>query len=283
MKLYFWLSILFFGGTNSLISQTKTEGFWEFSIDYECSWGWKEDRSSILLSKDFGNAYSGLILGGQLTIYNHFGTDYSFKISGQEGCLREGKLEYSEFAGTEYLRGNWIASGNNAMWGSGLCCNGKLTLSRKAEKQKPTTVTKNTTKEKNNSPKKVDTHPETFNGTLKTGENYILKNVLFELSSDELLPESYSELSKVYDMLNANNKLVIQLEGHTDIIGPHKSNMRLSKQRVKATKKYLTKKGISPKRIKLKWFGDTRPIVKTGSVEERAVNRRVELRVLKAE
>lgn len=283
MKLYFLLSILFFGGTNSLISQTKTEGFWDFSIDYECSWGWKEDRSSILLSKDFGNAYSGLILGGQLTIYNHFTNNYSFKITGQEGCLREGKLEYSEFAGNEYLRGNWIASGNNPMWGSGLCCNGKLTLSRKAENKAPTPPSKNTSNDKNSTQKTVNTHPETFNVTLEPGQNYVLKNVLFELSSDELLPESYSELSKVYDMLNANNKLVIQLEGHTDIIGPHKSNKRLSKQRVKATKKYLTKKGISPKRIKLKWFGDTRPIVKTGSIEERSINRRVELRVLKTE
>lgn len=283
MKLYFLLIVLFGGGTTSLISQTKTEGFWDFNIDYECSWGWKEDRTSLLLSNDFGNTYSGVILGGQLTIYNHFGTDYSFKISGQEGCIREGKLEYSQFAGKEYLRGNWVASGNNAMWGSGLCCNGKLSLSRKAEKQAPTTLSKNTTNDKNITQKTGNSHAETFNGSLKPGQNYVLKNVLFELSSDELLPEAYSELSKLYDMLNANNKLVIQLEGHTDVIGNHKSNMRLSKQRVKATKKYLTKKGIAPKRIKLKWFGDTRPIVKTGSIEERAVNRRVELRVLKAE
>ena len=74
--------------------------------------------------------------------------------------------------------------------------------------------------------------------------------------------------------------MVIQLEGHTDYQGNSKDNMKLSKERVDAVKKYLEGKGISGSRIKTKAFGGTQPISKDDTAEAHRLNRRVELRIL---
>lgn len=272
-KIGLFLTITFFCYTTTL-SQNTLEGFWDLDIEYQCSWGWKDSNDPILLSKGFGSDFSGMIFGGTLEINHPFdNSPYYFKISGQADCIREGKLEYHQFAGTEYLRGEWLANGgNSAMWGTGLCCNGKIELSREI-KNKTDVETK-----KVNTPKKTNGH---FDGTLQEGQKYILKNVLFELSSSELLPESFPELQELYKVLNANQNIVIELEGHTDIDGRKKDNLKLSKSRVKSVKKYLTKKGIKSNRIKLKWYGSSRPLRVNGTVEERKINRRVEVNVLK--
>ena len=82
-------------------------------------------------------------------------------------------------------------------------------------------------------------------------------------------------------MMKDNPKLGIQLEGHTDNQGNPKMNMGLSQGRVDNVKKYLVSKGIDKDRIKTKAFGGTRPILNANSPEARALNRRVEMRVLK--
>ena len=267
-----------------LISQDKMDGFWECSVEYQCGCGWKDSQNAILLSSSFGNEYSGSILGGELKINHPFDNeDYSFEISGQAECIRSGKLKHDVFAGTEYLRGEWDASGgNNAMWSTGLCCNGRIELRRKLKSPQPVVSDKKNKKNENEPPQKTTGKGlQNFDGKLDAGGKYILKNVLFDLSSDELLPEASNDLSKLYDVLNSNPEMIIQLEGHTDVIGPHKNNMRLSKKRVIATKKYLTQRGIAAKRIKLKWYGDRHPLITSGTIEERKINRRVELSVLK--
>jgi outer membrane protein OmpA-like peptidoglycan-associated protein len=50
---------------------------------------------------------------------------------------------------------------------------------------------------------------------------------------------------------------------------------------VEAVKKYLVKKGISKSRVKTKAFGGTEPIRNEMTPEARALNRRVEMRILK--
>lgn len=74
--------------------------------------------------------------------------------------------------------------------------------------------------------------------------------------------------------------MVIQLEGHTDYLGPAKQNLELSEKRVLAVKDYLVSKGINKARIKTKAFGGTKPLSKEDTPEAHAANRRVEVRVL---
>jgi len=269
---FFFLRTLTYSQTDPTL-----EGFWECRIDYECSWGWKDSHNSVLLSKGFGYVYRGSVFGGYLEISQSLGDNYNFEITGQDGCYRKGEMKKHIFAGREYLSGSWIAKGgNNAMWVSGLCCNGKIELYRDI-KEKDTDKKSDKVKTEK---KKEEVH-YTTKVKLTAGKKFVLKNVLFKISSDEFLPSAYPELELLAEALKENPNTIIQLEGHTDIAGPRHKNKQLSKKRVRQVKHYLLNNGISSHRIKLKWYGEKNPLIKYGTAEERSVNRRVEVKVLK--
>ncbi len=116
--------------------------------------------------------------------------------------------------------------------------------------------------------------------TRTVGKLMRLDNLIFNVSTAKIEPSSYGELNEVVKMLKENPSMVIQLEGHTDIKGDPKLNMKLSEDRVAAVKNYLASKGADKSRIKTKAFGGTQPISKENTEEARKLNRRVELRVL---
>lgn len=107
-----------------------------------------------------------------------------------------------------------------------------------------------------------------------------LENLIFQQSKARIEPTSYTELDILAELLRTNSKMVIQLEGHTDYLGPAKQNLELSEKRVLAVKDYLVGKGINKARIKTKAFGGTKPLSREDTPEAHANNRRVEVRVL---
>ena len=126
----------------------------------------------------------------------------------------------------------------------------------------------------------LQTSPKTgVNFTLvpiEKGVRVNLKSVLFQQSTPNLLQDSFKELDMVADFMKNNPAVRIELAGHTDNVGPKSLNLKLSNDRVIAVKKYLTNKGIDPKRIKGKGYGGTKPISPSDSEEARRLNRRVE-------
>lgn len=115
------------------------------------------------------------------------------------------------------------------------------------------------------------------------GDAVRLTHLNFSQGKAIIEPQSYEELNEVVQMMDDNKKIIIQLEGHTDNQGDPKANLRLSEDRVEAVKKYLVKKGISKSRVKTKAFGGTRPLTHENTPEARDANRRVEMRILKAD
>ena len=116
---------------------------------------------------------------------------------------------------------------------------------------------------------------------IRQGETIRLEKLIFEQGKFRLQEESYEELDVVALMLNENPSMVVQLEGHTDFRGNKKLNLKLSKQRVKVVRDYLTSLGIRKKRIKIKALGGQNPVTYENSEEARRINRRVEIRILK--
>ena len=114
-----------------------------------------------------------------------------------------------------------------------------------------------------------------------SGETMRLNNLIFPQGKAVIDPKSYGELDEVAQMMKENSKMVIQLEGHTDNQGSAKANMELSESRVEAVKKYLVSKGIAKDRIKTKALGGSQPLANEMTQEARAMNRRVEMRILK--
>lgn len=114
-----------------------------------------------------------------------------------------------------------------------------------------------------------------------SGETMRLNNLIFPQGKAIIDPKSFDELDEVTQMMKENSKMIIQLEGHTDNQGSAKANMELSEDRVEAVKKYLVTKGIAKDRIKTKALGGSQPLSNEMTQQARALNRRVEMRVLK--
>jgi outer membrane protein OmpA-like peptidoglycan-associated protein len=108
------------------------------------------------------------------------------------------------------------------------------------------------------------------------GEAIVLKNVLFEFGSAQLKSVSRLELDRLAKLLEENQQLRIQVQGHTDNIGSPKENQRLSEARAQAVFDYLVAAGIPAVRLNYKGFGETDPIAPNETEEGRKQNRRTE-------
>ncbi len=70
---------------------------------------------------------------------------------------------------------------------------------------------------------------------------------------------------------------VFWINGHACSIGSKEYNLKLSEKRAKSVRQYLIKKhAISPDRLKVRGFGNEKPLTSNDTPERRAVNRRVE-------
>jgi len=92
-----------------------------------------------------------------------------------------------------------------------------------------------------------------------------------------ILDEAASLLS---DALAACPNRSVSVEGHTDAVGTDTYNQDLSERRANSVMDYLAGKGVSPSRLSSKGFGESNPIATNETREGRALNRRVELRLV---
>ncbi len=102
-------------------------------------------------------------------------------------------------------------------------------------------------------------------------------DISFKTNSYELEPSSYPYIDLLLNWLNERKQLSVEIRGHTDNVGSASSNLILSKNRAESVRKYLIEKGIDPKRITSKGFGETKPIESNDTEEGRQKNRRTEL------
>jgi outer membrane protein OmpA-like peptidoglycan-associated protein len=115
---------------------------------------------------------------------------------------------------------------------------------------------------------------------LENNDNFVLKNLIFDLGKSEIRPEAQKDLDKLSEVMKNNPAMRILLEGHTDVRGAAKKNLLLSEQRVQSTKDYLVKQGVRDSNIETKGWGHQKPLLITKDVEKGKINRRVEVSVL---
>lgn len=106
------------------------------------------------------------------------------------------------------------------------------------------------------------------------------KTVSFKSNSTELQLRSIGPLDQVFDLLLDNSGLKISLSGYTDNTGDDEFNLTLSKQRAERVKAYLVNKGIAADRITADGYGNTNPISNNNYDWGRALNRRVEIKII---
>ena len=117
----------------------------------------------------------------------------------------------------------------------------------------------------------------------RKGDNITLNmpgNVTFAFNSANIDPQFYPVLNDVAAVLREYNQTVVEVAGHTDNIGSEEVNQRLSEQRANSVGNYLIGQGLVRERFEIIGMGKNYPIADNNTDAGRALNRRVEIRVL---
>jgi outer membrane protein OmpA-like peptidoglycan-associated protein len=105
---------------------------------------------------------------------------------------------------------------------------------------------------------------------------------LFASGKAKLGPESKKILDELVTLLNVYPGNSVLIEGHTDSSGSAEYNLQLSRLRAESVRDYLIKQGgFDPKRFRVEGYGQTRPVADNSTRSGRALNRRVEVTILK--
>jgi len=108
-----------------------------------------------------------------------------------------------------------------------------------------------------------------------------LKDITFEFNSADLDESSYIELANVIKLMLKNPQIKMEISAHTDDVGSQKYNVKLSGKRAASVAGYILTQGIPVEQLVSKGYGKAEPkYLPANSEENRAKNRRVELKIL---
>jgi OOP family OmpA-OmpF porin len=117
-------------------------------------------------------------------------------------------------------------------------------------------------------------------------EVLILRGIHFDFDKYNIKSEWKVVLDEGVQTLTKRPNIKVMIEGHTDSKGTEPYNQKLSERRAKAVFDYFVAKGISASRMKTIGYGELRPKASntnpngSDNPEGRAINRRVELKVM---
>ncbi len=120
---------------------------------------------------------------------------------------------------------------------------------------------------------------------LTVGNTIELKNIYYDFDKYYIRSGSAESLDWVVQLMQKYPTLVLELTSHTDARGSKNYNRWLSRKRANSAVKYITKRGISPLRLKARGYGErqVRNHCADGvdcTEEDHQYNRRTEIRVL---
>tara|TARA_Y100000739_G_scaffold216982_1_gene213006 strand:- start:1281 stop:1955 length:675 start_codon:yes stop_codon:yes gene_type:complete len=108
-----------------------------------------------------------------------------------------------------------------------------------------------------------------------------INNLNFDSGKYEIQKKYFNVLENLILLLNEQNKINIEIAGHTDSIGDNKANQILSEKRAISVKKFLVENSINSNRIFCVGYGEKQPVESNKTKNGREKNRRIEIRILK--
>jgi len=111
-------------------------------------------------------------------------------------------------------------------------------------------------------------------------QKIVLRGIQFDLDKYNIKPEYQPILDEAAATLKAKPDVKVVINGYTDSTGTPDYNMGLSERRAKAVFDYFVAKGISASRMQTVGHGLNDPIASNATADGRALNRRVELKVM---
>lgn len=111
-----------------------------------------------------------------------------------------------------------------------------------------------------------------------SGQALRLNNVFFNFDESTLLQVSKTELNRWADIIRREN-LQVEISGHTDSEGEELYNLSLSEKRAEAVKNFLISNGCDAHLLITVGYGESKPRTNNLTEQDRAENRRVELKI----
>ncbi len=115
---------------------------------------------------------------------------------------------------------------------------------------------------------------------LKTGQIIRIDKLFFKADKSVITESSFEVLNEVFQFLDDNEDVIVEIGGHTNDLPPPFYCDKLSKERAKAVVEYLKEKGINENRLQYKGYGKRRPIATNETEAGRKRNQRVEIKIL---
>jgi len=113
---------------------------------------------------------------------------------------------------------------------------------------------------------------------LKKSCKAALYGVNFDFDKASLRADPEPALNQVLALMKDEPALAVEIGGHTDNVGKPDYNMKLSEGRAASVVQWLVSRGVATTRLSSHGYGDTQPLVANNTDENRARNRRVELK-----
>jgi Outer membrane protein and related peptidoglycan-associated (lipo)proteins len=107
-----------------------------------------------------------------------------------------------------------------------------------------------------------------------------LRDINFESNDSKLSDISFTELKRVVQLMNENPTLKVEVAAHTDDVGSDPYNLTLSQKRAKSVVDFFLENKVSPDRFVAKGYGESQSKVPNDTEDNKAINRRVELKIL---
>ncbi|MBL7997960.1 MAG: OmpA family protein [Candidatus Kapabacteria bacterium] len=108
-----------------------------------------------------------------------------------------------------------------------------------------------------------------------------IENILFERNAFTVGAKYVVQLESIVEYIRKKKELYIEITGHTDSEGNPEYNLQLSKRRAEAVRKFLAQLGCDTGKLRVIGAGYLNPLAGNDTDEGRALNRRVEIRLMK--
>ena len=117
----------------------------------------------------------------------------------------------------------------------------------------------------------------------RDGDDLLLNipsGITFDTNSYAIQPQFRQTLDQVAQTLSQYNQTFVDVYGHTDSTGGDAINIPLSRNRAQSVADYLSSRGVQSARLGTQGFGSSEPVASNSTLDGRAQNRRVEIKIV---
>ncbi|MBK9257483.1 MAG: OmpA family protein [Saprospiraceae bacterium] len=122
--------------------------------------------------------------------------------------------------------------------------------------------------------------PDLEASKIALGQKLRINELNFDADSSIITQNSFDVLEEVFEFLNANKAVKVEIGGHTNTIPPHEYCDKLSTERARNVAEFLYSRGIDPSRVSYKGYGKREPLTDSTTRQGRQRNQRVEIKIL---